>query len=167
MANETISQTTINEGIEPEANDYIQAINDLKANSVPMDKYLKVKDENKKLLDSLVRGDSISQEQVKPRPTMDDLRRDLYGSGSDSLSNLDYWTKTLELREQIIESGKEDPFVPQGHNIVATEEDRAAAQRVADVVKHCIDVADGDSLVFTNELQRRTADVNMLKARRK
>jgi hypothetical protein len=152
---------------ESEVNDYIQAIADLKANSVPMDKYLKVKDENKKLLDSLVRGDSISQDQVKPRESMADLRKSLYGSGSDSLSNLDYWTKTLELREQIMESGKEDPFVPQGHNIVATEEDRAAAQRVADVVKHCIEVADGDSLVFTNELQRRTADVNVLKPRRK
>lgn len=162
-----LDQETKIEGVEPEANDYIQAINDLKANSVPMDKYLKVKDENKKLLNSLVNGESISQDQVKSRPSMESLRKDLYGSGSDSLTNLDYWTKTLELRDQIIESGKEDPFVPQGHNVVATEEDRAAAQRVADVVKHCIEVADGDSLVFTNELQRRTADVNMLKARRK
>lgn len=164
--NETITQTTT-DAVENQETDYISVINELKANTVPLDKFNKVKDENKRLLDSLVRGDSISQEQVKPRPSMEDLRRDLYGSGSDSLTNLDYWTKTLELREQIIESGKEDPFVPQGHNIVATEEDRAAAQRVADVVKHCIDVADGDSLVFTNELQRRTADVNMLKARRK
>lgn len=163
--NKNVNETT--EVVDGMETDYISVINELKANSVPLDKFNKVKDENKKLLDSLVRGDSISQDQVKPRPSMDDLRRDLYGSGSDSLTNLDYWTKTLELRDQIIESGAEDPFVPQGHNIVATEEDRAAAQRVADVVKHCIDVADGDSLVFTNELQRRTADVNMLKARRK
>ena len=164
--NETISTIT-NDAVENQETDYISVINELKANSVPLDKFNKVKDENKRLLDTLVRGDSISQDQVKPRPSMDELRKDLYGSGSDSLTNLAYWTKTLELREQIIESGKEDPFVPQGHNVVATEEDRAAAQRVADVVKHCIDVADGDSLVFTNELQRRTADVNMLKTRRK
>ena len=164
--NETISTIT-NDAVENQETDYISVINELKANSVPLDKFNKVKDENKRLLDTLVRGDSISQDQVKPRESMESLRKSLYGSGSDSLSNLDYWTKTLELREQIIESGKEDPFVPQGHNVVATEEDRAAAQRVADVVKHCIDVADGDSLVFTNELQRRTADVNMLKTRRK
>ena len=163
--NQNVNETT--EVVNGMETDYISVINELKANSVPLDKFNKVKNENKRLLDSLVRGDSISQEQVKPRPSMDELRKDLYGAGSDSLSNLDYWTKTLELREQIMESGDEDPFVPQGHNIVATEEDRAAAQRVADVVKHCIDVADGDSLVFTNELQRRTADVNMLKARRK
>ena len=163
--NKNVNETT--EVVDGMETDYISVINELKANSVPLDKFNKVKDENKRLLDSLVKGDSISQDKVKLRPSMDDLRRDLYGTGSDSLSNLEYWTKTLELRDQIIESGKEDPFVPQGHNVVATDEDRAAAQRVADVVKHCIDVADGDSLVFTNELQRRTADVNILKPRRK
>ena len=147
--------------------DYITVINELKANSVSLDKFNKVKEENRRLLNSLVNGESISQDQVKSRPSMESLRKDLYGSGSDSLSNLEYWTKTLELRDQIIESGKEDPFVPQGHNVLATDEDRAAAQRVVDVVKHCIDVADGDTLVFTNELQRRTADVNLIKPRRK
>lgn len=163
--NKNVNETaeTVN-GMET---DYITVINELRANSVSLDKFNKVKDENKRLLDSLVRGDSISQDILKPKESMDDLRKSLYGTGADSLSNLDYWTKTLELREQIMESGKEDPFVPQGHNVLATEEDRAAAQRVADVVKHCIDVADGDSLVFTNELQRRTADVNVLKPRRK
>ena len=166
MANETISPITTNEALDTEV-DYIKTIEELRANTVPMEKFLKVKDDNKKLLDSLARGESLPQDKVEVKETADDLRKALYGNGCDSLSNLDYWDKTLKLREAIIESGKEDPFVPQGHNIAATDSDRAAAQKVAQVIQECIDVADGDSTVFTNELQRRTADVNMMRPRRK
>ena len=65
-----------------------------------------------------------------------------------------------------MEEGNPDPFLPAGHNVVATDTDRAAAQKVAEAVKHCIDVAEGDSLVFTNELQRLTADVNLMRGAR-
>ena len=36
--------------------------------------------------------------------------------------------------------------------------DYEAAERVATVVRECIEYAKGDSAVFTNELQRRTVD---------
>lgn len=163
--NQNLNETT--EVVDGMETDYIAVINDLKANTVSKEQYLKLKNENKKLLDSYARGDGITQEQVAPKESAAELRKALYGNGCDGLSNLDYWDKTLKLREIIIAEGKEDPFVPQGHNIVATDADRAAAQKVADVVQKCIDVADGDSSVFTNELQRYTADVNMLKARKK
>lgn len=159
----------INEATEPVSTevDYIKIIEELKANTVPIEKHMKVLENEKRLANALARGETLAQEKTAPKETPEELRKALYGNGCDGLSNLDYWDKTMKLREAIIESGKEDPFVPQGHNIVATEEDRAAAQRVADVIQYCIDVAEGDSSVFTNELQRHTADVNMLKPRRK
>ena len=43
--------------------------------------------------------------------------------------------------------------------IVPTTEDIECANRVAEVVKECIEYADGDSQLFTNELNRRTVDV--------
>lgn len=136
--------------------DYIQAINDIKANSVPKEQYMKLKNENSKLLDAIVNGQEI--EVPKKEPTdIAKLRTELYGSGQ-TLSNLDYWTKTLQLRDAIIAGGKPDPFCPQGKNIIATEEDKMLAKKVADTVQHCIDIADGDNLVFTNELQRLTVD---------
>lgn len=165
MANENITNT--NQETENTEIDYISAINELKANTVDREKYNKLKDENQRLLDTLVSGGQLEQEKIAPKETADDLRKALYGNGCDGLSNLDYWDKTLKLRDIIMESGKTDPFLPQGKNVVATDTDRAAAQKVAEVVKHCIDVADGDSLVFTNELQRMTADVNMLRRGRK
>lgn len=165
MANENI--TNPNQETENTEIDYISAINELKANTVDREKYNKLKDENQRLLDTLVSGGQLEQEKMAPKETAEDLRKALYGNGCDGLSNLDYWDKTLKLRDIIMESGKTDPFLPQGKNVVATDTDRAAAQKVAEVVKHCIDVADGDSLVFTNELQRMTADVNMLRRGRK
>ena len=159
--NNTTNPATENE----EAVDYIAAINELKANSVDREKYNRLKDENQRLLDTLVSGGQLEQDKVAPKETAADLRKALYGNGCDGLSNLDYWDKTLKLREMIMEEGNPDPFVPTGHNVVATDTDRAAAQKVAEVVKHCIDVAEGDSLVFTNELQRLTADVNLMRGR--
>lgn len=166
MANEN-TNTNTNQETENTEIDYISAINELKANTVDREKYNKLKDENQRLLDTLVSGGQLEQEKMAPKETAEDLRKALYGNGCDGLSNLDYWDKTLKLRDIIMESGKTDPFLPQGKNVVATDTDRAAAQKVAEVVKHCIDVADGDSLVFTNELQRMTADVNMLRRGRR
>lgn len=161
-----MNNENIEKKVDEEEVDYIAALEDLRANTVPLEKYNKVKDDNRRLLNSLARGEAISQDKIIPKESDADLRKALYGNGCEGISNLDYWKKTLELRNRIIESGREDPFVPQGHNVVATDQDRAAAQKVAEVVQRCIDVADGDSLVFTNELQRCTADVNLMRARR-
>lgn len=161
-----LENETKNEAVDTEV-DYIKIIEELRANTVPLERHLKVIENEKRLANALARGETLAQEKNEPKETPEELRKALYGNGCDGLSNLDYWDKTLKLRESIIESGKEDPFVPQGKNIVATDTDRAAAQRVADVIQYCIDVADGDSSVFTNELQRRTADVNMMRPRRK
>jgi hypothetical protein len=42
-----------------------------------------------------------------------------------------------------------------------TDEDVRTAQKVADVLQECVDYAEGDSAVFTNELQRRLVDVKI------
>lgn len=155
---------TEQEIIQEENIDYIEAINEMKANSVSKELYNKLKNENKKLLDTLISGGQL-ENNPEEKVDMNQLRKELYG-GDQALSNLDYWTKTMKLREAIMESGKPDPFAPQGKQIVATDEDRAAAQKVADGIQHCIDVADGDNLVFTNELQRIMVDTAPVRRRK-
>ena len=59
----------------------------------------------------------------------------------------------------MIAEGKPDPFLPIGKQIMPTNEDIEAANRVAEVFQSCVDYAEGDSAVFTNELQRRTIDI--------
>lgn len=149
--------------IVEEGTDYIAAINEIKANSVDKKLYDKVKDENKRLLDTLISGGQI--EAPREEVDVDELRKDLYGGGP-SISNLDYWTKTMKLREALIERGDKDPFLPAGSKVIATDEDIAAANRVADGIQHCIDVAGGDNLVFTNELQRIMVDTVPMRRRK-
>lgn len=162
--NETF-ETSFNDNTDT---DYIQAIKDLKQNTVSKDQYNKVKAENKKLLDSIINGtESIdpNQQSSVAKESIAELRTKLLNRDS-SLSNLEYISTALELRNALLEAGEEDPFVPQGKKTICTEEDRAAAQRVADVFEQCVTYADGDSMLFTNELMRRTNDVHITKRKK-
>lgn len=136
--------------------DYIQAIQELKSNSVPKEQYSKLKEKNAKLLKSLINGEQIESGAVPEKTDMAELRKTLY-SGAE-LPNLDYVKKTLELRDAIIDQGGRDPFLPWGEKISPTNDDIEAANRVAKVLKECVDYADGDSALFTNELQRVMID---------
>lgn len=135
--------------------DYIAAINELKQNSVDRSKYDQLRAENKQLLNTLVNGQQVETQPAAQKPDIPALRQAVF---KEDQSNLDYVTNALKLRAALIENGEPDPFLPYGKKIVATEEDIAAANRVADVLQQCVDYAEGDSQVFTNELQRRTVD---------
>ena len=137
--------------------DYIEAIQTLKQNSVDRSKYDELKAENKKLLDSIVNGTEVAQ-PVEEKKSVEELRAAYL---KEDQSNLEYITNTLKLREALMAEGKPDPFLPIGEQILPTDEDVAAAQKVADVLQECIDYAEGDSSVFTNELQRRLVDVKI------
>lgn len=139
---------------------YIDTIAELKRNSVDKSEYEKLLEENKQLLKNFTEF-KPQEEEVQPQKTydLDGLRKKLFGD--KDLSNLEYIKTALELREGIIaKDGIEaDPFVGRGHDLVPTEQDYNTAQKVANVFQHCVDVADGDNEVFTNELQRLTNDI--------
>lgn len=138
--------------------DYITAIKELKENSVDRSKYDQLKAENKRLLDSIVNGTDIGQVQAQEKKSIDELRSAYL---KEDQTNLEFVQNTLALREALIEKGEPDPFLPIGNKILPTEEDIATANRVAQVLQECVDYAEGDSNVFTNELQRRTVDIPM------
>ena len=146
------------EKVDPEKN-YAETIKKLKENSVSKEDYEKLEAQNKQLLDAIINGngEADDKDKVDVLPSIKELREDLFG-GKKHLSNLEYWEKTLALREALMARGETDPFVPVGEKIVAENSDYEAAERVAQVVKECIEYAKGDSAVFTNELQRRTID---------
>ena len=142
--------------VEDMTQDYLAAIKELKENSVDRSKYEELKAENKKLLESIVNGREIDVE-VPEQESVQDLRNDLFKENS-GLSNLEYAQKALDLRSRLMAEGKPDPFVPIGSQYQPTDSDMAAAARVASVLQECIDYAEGDNNVFTNELQRRMID---------
>ena len=147
--------------VEDNTTDYIDQIKKLKENSVSKDDYNKLKADNKKLIDALANGTQLNdkvESKIDAVENINNLRKKLFSKGTN-LNNLEYCDTALQLREALIENGDRDPFLPYGHNVLATESDIESANRVATVMKECIDYAEGDSDIFTNELQRRTVDV--------
>lgn len=149
--------------VEDNTQDYLAAIKELKENSVDRSEYDKLRAENKRLIDAVVNGQPGQEEQVVSKHTkeeIDDLRNELFNSPRE-LNNLEYITKAMKLREALMENGEPDPFLPVGKQISPTRDDIEGAEKVAQVYKECIEYADGDSEVFTNELMRRTRDVKL------
>lgn len=139
----------------PDNTDYIEALREMRNSTVSREQYNKLKEENKKLLNSLVNGEVISADMKPAEVDIDQLRKDLYSDNRPDLNNLDYITKTLELRQAIMDKGGLDPFVPVGHKVSPTANDFEAAERVANVLQECVEEANGDSQTFTAALQRR------------
>ena len=139
----------------------VEALNTLKQNTVSKEDYLKLQNEYSKAVDLVMNGVTVNQ-TTEPTKTVDiqALREELFQEES-GLTNLEFTKKTLELRQALLDAGQPDCFIPVGKQISPTNEDIEAANRVAEVFQHCVDYAEGDSEVFTNELQRLTIDTGI------
>lgn len=147
--------------------DYVAAIKELQNNTVSKDQYNKLRSENKKLLDALVRGETIEAQNVKPKADINTLRKDLFGDPDESHDACEFFEKALLLRETLLENGEPDCFLPISSRMAPTDEEIAQAENTAQVYRECLDYAQGDSEVFTNELMRRTIDTGVSKVNRR
>lgn len=160
------NETNVTEVVENENLNYIETIKQLKQNTVPKTELEKLQAENKKLLSTLLEGGELEAAATAPQKrSSDEIRKELFSDNADNMSNLELAQKAIELREAILDEGGIDPFVPQGHKILAEDSDFASAEKVAEALKSCIEYADGDSEVFTNELMRITADISPVSTR--
>ena len=157
MEEKDLNSVTSQEGNTTETEfDPVQAINELKQNSVSKEKYEAVIAERNKYLKALIDGNQVAEAQPKEPVDVDALRRDLFGR---ELSDLEYAKKALELRNELIERDGVDIFVGKGSKLTPDASDYEAAQRVADAFESCIEIADGDSEIFKRELMRITDDI--------
>lgn len=132
---------------------YIDAIEELKANTVSRDAYNSLRNENKKLLDALVSGQQITQEATEPKVSADELRTRL---ASGNLNNLEYVETALSLRDVLIGNGERDPFLPVGEKGDTTQEAIDGANSTAEGLRQLVDMAEGDSGVFSALYQKYT-----------
>lgn len=135
---------------------YIEAIKELKENTVSKDEYLKLAKENRQLLDSLVNGQTIDVPPVKPQPSIEELKNHLMDEG---LTNLEYIKTSLQLRNRVLEETGRDLYCPVGEQYSPTQEDINSAKRVAEELQEMVDFANGDANVFNAEFQRKIQDV--------
>lgn len=161
MNDELINEQTADTQSTTTAEDYIEAIKNLKQTTVDKSAYDSLRAENKKLLESLINGEEIQPQNKVLSESIDELRYDILQN--DSLTNLEYWDKVLKLRSALLKRGDEDPFVPQGSKVSATQADYATAEKVATIMQEMVDNAEGDPNVFLNEYQRRVKDTSMKK----
>ena len=139
--------------VEDSTPDYLAAIKELKQNSVDRSEYDKLKAENKKLINAVVNGQTVDVEASPKNRDVSVIRDELF---NHEHNNLDYIKLALELRSALMAEGEADPFLPMGSQISPTADDVEAAEKVASIYQECVDYADGDSALFTQELQRRT-----------
>lgn len=169
MENNEIKQEMRDEVVDnqsqTDAIDYISAINEIKQNSVPRDKYEQLEREKKELINALKNNSQINLVDDREKKSIDELRSDLFNSGRD-LTNLEYVERTLALRDALIEKGEQDPFLPNGKNYSITQDDINKAEIVAQTFRECVDYANGNSQLFTQELMRRTKDDGLLRRSR-
>lgn len=137
---------------------YIDAIKDLKQNSVSKEKYDALVAENKKLVDALVNGEEIETEQeeeLKPR-------LDYYKAYKENKFNtdLEYWTNFLNLREATIKEYGKDPCVtgnyglsPEGERVEPAYGEAETIDQQLGIIKDMIAEADGDPTVFSTLMQ--------------
>lgn len=141
----------------------VEQLEALRASTVSKEEYERVVKERNQIFATLAQQKSLpntgTEEQTAEQRAerRDALRKELY-SENCGLTNLDYWKKTLELRKLIMDDGGRDPFLPWGKDNAIDDDDYKIVQRVVDGVQSCIDYANGDSDIFTNELQRITVD---------
>lgn len=149
-----------NENVEltEDNNQYIETIKKMKESMVDKADYDRLKRENKELLDSVLNGADYEAPVQEEKVDINKLREDLFAGDNN---NLEFVEKALKLRTELIENGEPDPFLPVGKQITPTDDDIASAERVAKVLQECVDYAQGDSQIFTTELQRRTIDTNV------
>lgn len=143
---------------ETTENNYLEVIKNLKDSTVSKDDYNRVLAENKTLLENYINGSNTQEEepQVQLGRDPNEIREELFGSEH---TNLDYITLTLELRNSLLNRGEPDPFIPQSSRYSPTLQDKEAAERCAAIYQECVDYADGNSQIFTQELMRRTRDI--------
>lgn len=144
---------------EPSNVELAKAFKELKENSVSKEDYEKLQNENKELVAQIINGEGGGNGQPTPEKVdIKVLRDELYGPKGADLSNLDFWKKTLQLRQAVIEQEGYDPFLPHGAKIKPNEQDVERAEAVAKTVQKCIDEANENSEVFTALLQAETAN---------
>ena len=145
---------TQQENVEQDTNNYIEAIKEMKANSVSKDAYKKLQEENKKLLESLIAGETIEAPKttVEEKVDLNALRKHL----DEAESPIDYCKTSLKLHEETLKQLGYNDYLPNGKKIRPTKEDEEKANLFIKEIKECIDYADGDDQLFIQELQRRT-----------
>lgn len=140
--------------------DYVSAIEELKAGSVEKSKYDALQAECSKLIKALANGERLEgSTQSAAKPNMQELRAQMCDLASKGAPNVEVVSKALEMVDAAAELGLPHPFIPSGSQITATAEDYDAAERVTTKLRELVDACGGNNDIFTATLMSQLVDV--------
>lgn len=141
--------------VNPTPNPTAEEVLDIQKNYIKKEKYEELEGNYKKLITHILDGREIDNpSEDNQGPNASDLRKELYNP-DNSLSNLEYVEKTLQLRKEIIKETGKDPFLPAGIKEKPSQADVDSAARVAEILQAAVDEADGDPEVFDIILSKK------------
>ena len=149
-----------------DAKTYIENIKNLRETMVDKKEYEKLVEENKLLSKAVLNGETLSSEvkEAEQKPSIEELRVNFK---KENQTNLEFWDNALKLRDAVIEEGGYDPFLPKGHELIASEDDKMKASKVATVVKELIEESEGSPEVFNALLQKTLVDDPLISRKKK
>lgn len=149
MSEEEKVVTTMENRETADNSKYIEAIEELKRNTVPKERYEKLENENKKLFQSLVNGEANGKGEAAATRTRAELDKVLFGS-----NNLETAKAMIELKERIKEEdGVDNVFNARGPNAAVTQESLDRNEEVYEGLKQLIKESGDDPVVFNALLQ--------------
>lgn len=92
--------------------------------------------------------------EPKVHKTEEQLAKEFNDLVKSNPSNLEYAKKAIEMDDWYIENKGESIFLPKGHEVVVTENERATAERVHAALKDCIEQSNDDPRVFNATLSK-------------
>lgn len=140
--------------------DYIAAIQQLRENSVERAKYDKLKEENKRLVQSLVNGENIKVE--KPSVDVKEAARKVF-THDPNKTNLQCAIDELAYRDAVLEKHGVDVLLPNGPGAVVTQKDIEEVEFYVSTMRDLIDYANGDPALFRQEFNRRLQEPSKYK----
>lgn len=145
MNEQSINQENITDDVET---DYIETINQLKSTTVSKDTYNKLKDEHKKLLNAIVKG----EEFTAPATPVDlesekaALKKSLFSN--PHLNNFEYLKNAMRLREIVLETEGKDIFLPLSPSAEDIQNNNLIVEYFNDRLESC----NNDSTVLTSQI---------------
>ena len=140
--------------------DYVSAIEELKAGSVEKSKYDALQAECSKLIKALANGERLEgATEPAAKPNMQELRAQMCELAAKGAPNVEVVSKALEMVDAAAELGLPHPFIPSGSQITATAEDYDAAERVTTKLRELVDACGGNNDIFTATLMSQLVDV--------
>lgn len=141
-------------GDQHDDTDLAQQLADLKKKFVAKEDYDKVVKDRQTLIDAIMEG---REEELIPKPEdevdADKLVKEILVQ-DNTMSDIEYMTKVLQVRDARIKAGQRDPFLQENYE----ERDVESANNFADTVRECIDLAKGDNASFIALFNSRIKD---------